>query len=291
MTGILDFLITVLRTSTPILYVALGVLVMQLSGVMNVGADGMMLVGAFSGVVGTYIFGNVWLGGLFAMVITGLFGLLFGLFTITLRANQVVVGVAFNILAVGMTTTLYRLIYGVNSSPGKITGYKGIVAGLSLPVFIGIALAFVLTWFMNRTKPGLKIRAVGENPLAVATVGLSVPKIRYFSTVMGSMIIGFGGAFLSTGLLSFFTEEMTASRGYIALAAVAFGRFKPLGVLLAVWVFGAGEALQYKLQATSSPIPTQFIQMIPYLITILALVFFVKKSSGPAALGEAYDKN
>lgn len=291
MTGILDFLITVLRTSTPILYVALGVLVMQLSGVMNVGADGMMLVGAFSGVVGTYIFGNVWLGGLFAMVITGLFGLLFGLFTITLRANQVVVGVAFNILAVGMTTTLYRLIYGVNSSPGKITGYQGIVAGLSLPVFIGIALAFVLTWFMNRTKPGLKIRAVGENPLAVATVGLSVPKIRYFSTVMGSMIIGFGGAFLSTGLLTFFTEEMTASRGYIALAAVAFGRFKPLGVLLAVWVFGAGEALQYKLQATSSPIPTQFIQMIPYLITILALVFFVKKSGGPAALGEAYDKN
>lgn len=291
MTAIFDFLITVLRTSTPILYVALGVLVMQLSGVMNVGADGMMLVGSFSGVVGTYIFGNVWLGGLFAMVITGLFGLLFGLFTITLRANQVVVGVAFNILAVGLTTTLYRLIYGVNSSPGKITGYKGIVAGLSLPVFIGIALAFVLTWFMNRTKPGLKIRAVGENPLAVATVGLSVPKIRYFSTVMGSMIIGFGGAFLSTGLLSFFTEEMTASRGYIALAAVAFGRFKPLGVLLAVWVFGAGEALQYKLQATSSPIPTQFIQMIPYLITILALVFFVKKSGGPAALGEAYDKN
>lgn len=291
MTAIFDFLITVLRTSTPILYVALGVLVMQLSGVMNVGADGMMLVGSFSGVVGTYIFGNVWLGGLFAMVITGLFGLLFGLFTITLRANQVVVGVAFNILAVGLTTTLYRLIYGVNSSPGKITGYKGIVAGLSLPVFIGIALAFVLTWFMNRTKPGLKIRAVGENPLAVATVGLSVNKIRYFSTVMGSMIIGFGGAFLSTGLLSFFTEEMTASRGYIALAAVAFGRFKPLGVLLAVWVFGAGEALQYKLQATSSPIPTQFIQMIPYLITILALVFFVKKSGGPAALGEAYDKN
>ena len=291
MNAVIDFIVSILRTSTPILYVALGVLVMQLSGVMNVGADGMMLLGCFSGVVGSYLFGNVWLGGLFAMVITGLFGLLFGLFTITLKTNQVVVGVAFNILSIGMTTTLYRLIYGVNASPTKIESFPPLFRGLSLPVFLGIGLVFVLTWFLNRTKPGLKIRAVGENPLAVDTVGLSVTKIRYLSTVLGAMIIGFGGAFLSTGLLTFFTEEMTASRGFIALAAVVFGRYKPAGILLAVWVFGAGDALQYKLQATSSPIPTQFIQMIPYLLTIIALVFFVRKSRGPAALGEAYHKN
>lgn len=291
MGAILDFVVSVLRTSTPILFVALGVLVMQTAGVMNVGAEGMMLMGSFSGIVGSYLFNNVWLGGIFAMLVTGFYGFLFGIFAISLKANQVVVGVAFNILSIGLTTTLYRLIYGVNAAPKKISSYPNIFRGLSLPVFLGIGLVFALTWFLNRTKPGLKIRAVGENPLAVDTVGLSVTKIRYLSTVLGAMIIGYGGAFLSTGLLSFFTEEMTTSRGFIALAAVVFGRYKPAGILFAVWVFGAGDALQFKLQATSSSIPTQFIQMIPYLLTIVALVFFVRKSRGPAALGKAYEKH
>lgn len=286
-----EFIISIFSNSTPIMFVALGILVMQMSGVLNIGADGMMLMGAFSAVVGSILFGNVWLGALFAMLVNAVFGLLFGFFTITLKANQTVVGVAFNILATGMTTTLYRVIFGLNSSPTKINSFGSVFLGLSLPVYIGIALAFVLWFFFNRTKPGLKIRAVGENPLAVDTVGLSVPKIRYFSTVLGAMIIGLGGAYLSTGLLSFFTEEMTASRGYIALAAVAFGKYKPLGVMLAVWVFGLGDAVQYKLAALGSSIPTQFIQMIPYVLTIVALVFFIKKSGGPAALGKAYNKN
>lgn len=289
--AIIEFILSILSNSTPIMFVALGVLVMQLSGVMNIGADGMMLMGAFFAVVGNGMFQNAWLGALFAMLVTGVYGLVFAFFTITLKANQVVVGVAFNILAVGMTTTLYRVIFGLNSAPTKTLGFGQIYSSLTLPVLLGIATAVFLWFFVNRTKPGLKIRAVGENPLAVDTVGLSVPKIRYFSTVAGAMVIGMGGAYLSTGLLSFFSEEMTASRGYIALAAVAFGRYKPLGVMMAVWVFGLGDAVQYKLAALGSAVPIQFIQMIPYVLTIVALVFFVKKSGGPAAIGKAYDKH
>ncbi len=290
MSTIIDLFLSMLRYSTPIMFAALGILIMQLSGVINIGAEGMMLTGAFFGYTGTYLFGNPWLGGLFSMVVTGVFGLLFGVFVIHLRANQVVVGVAFNILAVGLTTTLYRLVFGVNTSVVKIQSFPTLVGGLSVPVFLGIVLALFLLWFLKKTKPGLKIRSVGENPLAVDSVGLNVYKIRYFSTVLGAMVIGFGGAYLSTGLLTSFSEEMTASRGYIALAAVAFGKYNPVGVMLAVWVFGLGNALQYRLMATSSPIPTQFLQMIPYLLTIIALVCFVKKSGGPAALGKAYKK-
>ncbi len=290
METILDLLLSTLRYSTPIMFAALGILIMQSAGVINIGAEGMLLVGTFFGYTGTALLGNPWLGALVAMVATGLYGLLFGLFVIHLRANQVVVGVAFNILAVGLTTTLYRLGFGVNTSVISINGFEPLFEGLSVPVFVGIVLAFVLTWFFRKTKQGLMIRSVGENPLAVDSVGLNVYKIRYLSTLLGAMVIGFGGAYLSTGLLSTFSEEMTASRGYIALAAVAFGRYQPLGVLLAVWVFGLGSAVQFRLAALDSPIPIQFLQMIPYLLTIVAVVFFVKKSGEPAALGKSYKK-
>ena len=289
--GLVNFILTMLRTSTPILYVALGILIMHLSGVMNIGAEGMMLMGSFAGFAGTVLLGNVWLGAVFAMLITGIFSMLFALFAITLRANQVVVGVAFNILASGITTVLFRITFGVNSTPVKVQGFAPIFQGLSLPVFLGIAIALFLFWYLKRTKFGLKIRAVGENPLAVDTVGLSVSKIRYISIFIGAMLIGFGGAFLSTGALSFFTEDNTASRGYIALAAVTFGKYNPVGILLAVWVFGMGDAVQYTLQAVGSVVPYQFVQMIPYLLTIVTLVLFVKKSGEPAALGKAYNKN
>lgn len=290
MEEIFGFLKVVVNTSTPILFASLGILLMHLAGVLNIGAEGMMLMGAFSGMAGTYLFGNVWCGALFGMAVTGLTGLLFAFFTITMKANQTVVGVAFNILATGLTTTLYRMLFGISGSAPQLTGFQPVAAGLSLPVYLGIGMVLLLTVFLYKTKPGLKIRAAGENPRAVDSVGLSVTGIRYAGTVAGAMIIGFGGVYLSMGILSFFSEEMVTGRGYIALAAVIFGRYTAAGSLFAVLVFGVGEAFVYRFQAVGSGIPTQFILMIPYVLTVIIVAGFGKKSNEPEALGQPYEK-
>lgn len=289
MAELISFIGTVINISIPILFAALGVLVMQLSGVLNIGAEGMMLIGAFAGMAGTWIFGNVWLGALFVAAVSALTGLLFAFFTVTMKANQTVVGVAFNILSTGLTTTLFRILFGMNSGE-TLTGFQPIGGAFSLPVYIGFGAVVLITLFMYKTRPGLMIRAAGEHPKAVDSVGLSVTGIRYAATMAGAVIIGFGGMYLSMGILSFFSEEMVTGRGYIALAAVIFGRYTAAGTLLAVLVFGAGEAAVYRLQALGSAIPSQLILMIPYVLTILIVAGTGRRSGGPAALGEPYRK-
>ncbi len=290
MSVIESFLSVVFNSSTSILFAALGILLMHLSGVVNIGAEGMMLIGAFSGVVGSHLTSNVWLGGLFAMAVTGVVGLVYGYCTITYKANQVVVGIAFNILAQGLTTTLYRIVFGMNSSTMKVDAFSKLGA-FSTPVYVGLGFVIVMTVFLNKTKPGLKVRGAGEYPQAIDSMGISVNFTRYASVVAGSMIIGFGGAYLSLGQLSFFTENMTDGRGYIALAAVIFGRYTALGTWLAVLVFGAGEALTYRLQALNSGVPSQMILMIPYVLSIVVVAFFGQKGSGPEALGIPFSKD
>lgn len=289
MAELISFIGTVINISIPILFAALGVLVMQLSGVLNIGAEGMMLIGAFAGMAGTWIFGNVWLGALFVAAVSALTGLLFAFFTVTMKANQTVVGVAFNILSTGLTTTLFRILFGMNSGE-TLTGFQHIGGAFSLPVYMGFGAVVLITLFMYKTRPGLMIRAAGEHPKAVDSVGLSVTGIRYAATMAGAVIIGFGGMYLSMGILSFFSEEMVTGRGYIALAAVIFGRYTAAGTLLAVLVFGAGEAAVYRLQALGSAIPSQLILMIPYVLTILIVAGTGRRSGGPAALGEPYRK-
>lgn len=289
MAELISFIGTVINISIPILFAALGVLVMQLSGVLNIGAEGMMLIGAFAGMAGTWIFGNVWLGALFVAAVSAFTGLLFAFFTVTMKANQTVVGVAFNILSTGLTTTLFRILFGMNSGE-TLTGFQPIGGAFSLPVYMGFGAVVLITLFMYKTRPGLMIRAAGEHPKAADSVGLSVTGIRYAATMAGAVIIGFGGMYLSMGILSFFSEEMVTGRGYIALAAVIFGRYTAAGTLLAVLVFGAGEAAVYRLQALGSAIPSQLILMIPYVLTILIVAGTGRRSGGPAALGEPYRK-
>lgn len=289
MSVIESFLSVVFNSSASILFAALGILLMHLSGVLNIGAEGMMLIGAFSGVVGSYLTGNVWLGALFAMAMTGIVGLVYGYCTITCKANQVVTGIAFNILAIGVTTTLYRIVFGMNSSTMKVESFPRL-GPLSAPVYLGFLAVIVMTVFLSKTKPGLKVRGAGEYPLAMDSMGIRVNLTRYVSVVVGAMIIGLGGAYLSLGQLSFFTENMTDGRGYIALAAVIFGRYTAIGTWLAVLVFGAGEAMTYRLQALSSGIPSQMILMIPYVLSILVVAFFGQKGSGPVALGTPFSK-
>lgn len=286
--SIISFLGATIRTSTPILFVALGILITQSSGILNMGGEGMMLIGAFSGVVGTYATGNVWIGTLIAILVTGFVGLIHAYICIEFQVNQVVLGVAFNILGSGITTTLSRSIFGTNSTPVKLDSFSNIAFGFSLPVYIGFILVGITSILLYKTKAGLKIRAAGEHPKAVDTVGLSVPKIRYLSSILGAMLIGFGGAFLSLGQLNFFTEDMVNGRGYIALAAVAFGKYTPFGTMLAVLLFGAGDSLQYRLQVANNIIPFQFAVMIPYVLTIIALAGFIRKAAKPAALGKPY---
>ncbi len=289
MGSVFGFLEVVINSSTSILFGALGILIMQLAGVMNIGAEGMMLIGAFSGVVGSSITGNVWMGALFALVITGVTGLVYGFCTITMKANQVVVGIALNIFGEGITTTLYRMIFGMDSDSTKVDSFHT-VGPFNIPVYIGILMVILLTVFLYKTKCGLQIRGAGEYPKAIDSVGMNVNRIRYLSVVAGSMIIGLGGAYLSLGDLSFFTENMVSGRGYIALAAVIFGRYTAVGTWLAVLVFGAGEAMVYRFQAASIGVPTQMILMIPYLLTVIAVAAFGHKGNGPAALGIPWSK-
>lgn len=290
MSSLVSFLNVVINTSTPILFAALGILLMHLSGVINIGAEGMMLIGAFSGVAGSYLFGNAWAGLLFAISVSGLVGLAFAYFTVTMKANQVVVGIAFNIIAEGLTTTLYRTLFGMKQGTSKVDAFEKIGGGFPAPVYIGFFCVLLMTIFLYKTKSGLKVRATGEYPLAADSVGLSVTKIRYLSTIAGSMLIGVGGSYLSLGILSFFTENMVTGRGYIALAAVIFGRYTPVGSCLAVLIFGIGEAMQYRLQAVGSGIPTQMLLMIPYILTLVVVSIFGQKSAGPKALGIAFSK-
>lgn len=284
-----DFIIVMLRDSTSILFVALGILVMQLSGIINIGAEGMMLLGAFSGILGVYFSGSRLIGLLFALVVLAFFGLLFGFLTIYRKGNQVVVGVAFNILAEGITTTLSRQIFGTGSQ-SSIKGFPTSVLGLSSMTYAAIVLVFILYFFFNQTNLGLRIRACGEYPTAVDVAGINVYRIQLFAVIFGSMIIALGGCSLSMAQMNSFSELMSGGRGYIALAAVALGQYKPFGVFFASLLFGASNTIQYTLQASITKFPAPIIRMLPYLITTIAVIISGRNSREPASLGLKYVK-
>lgn len=305
MNTIITFISTDIRMMTPILITALGLVYGERSGVLNIGAEGIMLVGTFAGYAGAVFTGSVWGGMLIAIASGLLLGIIFAFLTVTLRADQTVVGAAFNILGVGLSTTLNRAIFGINSSIEPIEQLKAInvpwlnnlpVVGkllfsYNILVYVTIAFAFILQFVMFRTKLGLKVRAVGENPKACDTLGINVFRIRYGAVLYSCMMAGLAGAYLSTVQLSKFSENMVSGRGFMALSAVVFGRYSPLGVLVACLVFGAGQALEVKLAATQINVPDQILQMVPYVLTILALVISAGRTKGPAAETIPYEKD
>lgn len=301
---ITNFLASDFRTATPILLAAIGLVYGQRAGIVNIGAEGMMLTGALAAVVGSYWFGNAWAGALLAMFSALLISLIFAYLTISVRADQVVVGTAINILGLGLTTSFARVIFGVNTAPPKIDAFNPIAVPVlsRIPligpvlfqqnalVYIALIAVPIAFFILFKTDIGLKVRAVGEHPKAADTVGINVYRVRYGSVMVSGLFSGLAGAYVSLGLLSFFTENMVAGRGFIALAAVIFGKYNPVGALGASLLFGAGEALQYRLQASGTDIPFQFLLMVPYVLTILALCGFVGKSQAPAASGQPYVK-
>ncbi len=294
---ITNFLTADIRTATPLLLAALGLVFSERAGIVNIGTEGIMLIGALLGCVGAHMSGSSFVGALMAIFGGLVMSLIFAFFTITLRSNQIVVGTAFNIFAGGFTITLNRLLL----NGAKVKGYANLpIPGLSqipvagnvlfnwsLPVYFAF-ICVPLCWFvLQRTNIGLKVRAVGEYPKACDTVGINVFRIRYGAVLFSGMMAGLAGSFVSMGQLSSFTEGMVSGKGFMALAVCVFGNYSPKTVLLAALLFGAADALKYRLLTTSLGGYYQFLNMLPYLITIVALCMFAKRSNKPACSGVA----
>lgn len=298
------YLASDIRMATPILFAGLGLLITNRSGLLNIGAEGTMLMSTLMAVVGSFYSGSVWVGLLCALLTGAFMGLLFALFTVTVKANQIVIGVALNILGSGLSATLNRIIFGVSTTVTKFDAFKNVKIPLlgdipllgeaffnhMIPVYIAFILVPVISYFLFRTQAGLNLRSVGDNPRVADTLGINVYKVQYIASIIGSILIAFGGAYLSMGLVSSFSEEMVAGRGYIALAAVIFGKYKPKGVMLASVIFVAGNVLSNILQVSGMPIPYTLLTMIPYVLTVIALAAFAKGAVAPASLGKPYKR-
>lgn len=302
---IVTFFTAAVRTSTPLLIAALGLLYGQRAGIRNIGAEGMMLIGAIVGVAGSYYTGNPWIGALLAAIAGALTSSIFAFLVVTARAYPPVCGTAINLFGLGISTTLARVIFGMNTKMPEIPSFSPLAVPVlsEIPflgpvifrqnplVYLTIIILPIAHYILFKTELGLKIRAVGENPRACDTVGINVYAIRYGTIILGGFMSGLAGAYVSMALLSFFTENMIAGRGFIALAVVTCGNFNPLGALAASLLFGAGEAVQYRIQALSEGIPYQFAAMVPYVLTLLALSGVIGKPvQPPAASGVPYVK-
>ena len=302
--GIIAFVIaSTLRAATPLTFAALGGVFSERSGVVNIGLEGILLFGAFFGVYGSYLTGNPWIGVLFGAFFGGLTALIHAFVSIEFQANQVVSGTAINMLAASGTALLVERLFhtiGQTNPVTKIADWEipllkdipffGDAFGRLNPlVYLAIVLVILTNYFMFKSTMGLRIRAVGENPEAAATVGISVRKIRYFSVVMSGILGGIGGAYLSLGAMDMFKDNMSAGRGFIALAAMITGKWNPVGAFLACLLFGFAEALEGQFQILGLDVPKQFLHMMPYALTILLILGVVGRSTAPAADGVVYE--
>lgn len=293
-----NFLAADIRVATPLLLAALGLVFSERAGLVNIGTEGIMLSGACLGCLGSLIFGSSIAGTLFAVMGGAILGLIFAYFTISLHSNQTVVGLSLNLIASGLTVTLNRLFlnsakitpYPIVEIPllSKIPYLSDILFKWQLPVYLAFILVPVCHFVLYKTNIGLKIRAVGEQPKACDTVGINVFKVRYGTVIFSGMMSGLAGSFISMGLLSSFGEDMVAGRGFMALAVCVFGNYSPIGVMMAALVFGAASAAS--LRIPTNIIPYQFIDMLPYIITIIALCAFSKKSNKPKYSAVPYRK-
>ncbi|WP_197035205.1 ABC transporter permease [Oceanivirga salmonicida] len=270
----------------PILITAVGACLCELSGVVNIGLEGMMLSGAFAAAVVNIYTGNPYLGILFGIIIGGLVSLIHAVISINLKGNQIVSGVAINLFALSTTGFLIKLLFNAaGSTPSAPTTANK----MAVLIFI-YALAISVYFIVYKTVFGLRLRSVGEHPLAADTVGISVYKYRYIGVILSGMFAGLGGAYMSTVVLQQFINNMSAGRGFIALAAMIFGKWNPLGAILASLLFAFGQAFSDYAKSSSIAIPQQFLSMIPYILTLIVLVGFIGKARPPKAGGKPYEK-
>ena len=307
-----------LRVATPLIFAALAGLFSERSGVVDIGLEGKMLVGAFTAATVAAVSNSAWLGLLMALLASVGFALLHGFACITPRGNQVVSGVAINILASGLTVVLGLAWFHQGGSTPPLTQdqrftaidlpfaqqladvpvlglfYSELLSGHNILVYLALALVPLSWWVLYRTRFGLRLRAVGENPKAVDTAGISVLGLRYRAVIIAGILCGFAGAYLSTAQNAQFIRDMTAGQGFMALAALIFAKWRPWPILLACLLFGFLDAVAVRLQGVSLPViglvPVQLIEALPYILTVILLAGFIGKANPPKAIGLPYVK-
>lgn len=289
MNDLMTILLITLTYSTPLIFGALGGVISEKSGVVNIGIEGMMTIGAFVGAAAAYILGNPWLGFLAGGFAGAIFGLVHAFASITFRADQTVSGIAINMIGAGLSLFLSKIIFSgaVNTPPleDKLPKYFGIEA----VTYIAVILTILMWIFIYKTKWGLRLLSVGEHPAAADTLGINVFKTRYFAVIMSGFLSGLGGAAVTLSLVSSFSPTAIAGQGFIALAAVIFGKWTPHGAASSAIIFGLAQAITIYLGGDSF-IPSQIMAMFPYVLTIIILVVFVGKSEAPKADGVPYEK-
>ncbi len=294
---------TTLQYATLLLLPAMGGVISERSGVVNIAMEGMMLSGAFFAVVADLAWHNPWLATLVAILAGGIMALIHAVVSIRYRADQIVSGIAINILAAGLTVYLVNKVYGVQDV-GHL-GQKDLLPFVSIPllsripfvgpvlfqqnviVYVALILLVVVNVVLFRTRLGLRVRAVGEHPQAADTAGINVYRLRYGAVIVSGLLSGLAGAFLSIGLSNTFTPNMTEGRGYIALAAMIFGKWTPVGAFVACLIFGLGQALYDN--NSFIPVSQYLLSMLPYILTLVVLAGLVGRSSPPAADGIPYE--
>ena len=289
--GAMLFIAQTLRIAIPYLFAAAGGVVTERAGLSGLTLEGYMLGGAFGAALGSYYGHNAWAGVLVGALAGVALALLYGVSAIRFRADQVVVGIAINLLAIGLTRFFLRLAFGSSSNSPRVPGFGNEQSGIGFAalaanpmVWIGLVSIPIVGWMLYRTPLGLRMRAVGEHPAAAVSVGIPVTRVRYTAVALSGLLAGLGGVYLALDQHQF-TDQMTAGRGFIALAATIFGRWDPLRVGIACLLFAAAEALQIQLQGAQL-VPAQFVEMIPYVLTIIALAGVVGRAVPPGALGK-----
>lgn len=300
-TVLIGILASGIRLATPYLYAAIGETFGQRSGVLNLGVEGQMLLGAFAAFYVALKTGNLWLGLFAAMVVGALMGLAMAFVSIDLQAKQGISGIGFYLFGLGTSDLLFRALIG---SVETLSGFQPVAIPVlsTIPVLgqvffrqnllvYGAFLLVPVAWFvLNKTTLGLKIRAVGENPQAADSLGVSVRGVRYLTVTMGGVFSGIAGASLSIALLNVFQQNLTSGQGFIAVALVYFGGWRPWGVLLGALLFSMVNSLQLWIQVLGIPVPSDIAVMMPYVLTIVALVVSMQRLRSPAALTKAFER-
>lgn len=299
---------TTLMYSTPLIYTALGGVISENSGVVNIGLEGMMTIGALIGATVGFYSGNPWIAFFAAGLSGGVLALFHAIASVSFGADQVVSGIALNFLGPGLALFLSRLFFEgatmtksiplSNKMPRPFHGlftqnsFFDLVFNQYATVYVALFLVFVFWYLLYKTKLGLRIRAVGEHPKAADTLGINIYKIRYLCVILSGIMAAFGGASMSLAIVSNFTPTLVSGHGFIALAAMIFGKWKPQGAMWACLLFGASNGLVVYLGRAGSPIviSQQLLSMIPYVLTLIILTGFVGRSSAPAASGLPYEK-
>lgn len=299
---ILSMLGSTLRISLPITLCGLGALYSERCGVLNIGMEGIMLLGAFFSALGSYVSGSPYVGLLFAVFSGGVIGLLHGVLTVKFHTNHIINGVAINLLGDGLSILLLSIVWGNKGKSTEVAGFKTLdnilpekmfiiselFGSLNILYVIMVVLILFSYFYIFKTKWGLRLRVIGDKPQVADTMGINVERSQIFYVTVGSVLASVAGASLSIGSIHYFSKGMVAGRGYMAIAAMVFGMWHPILLFLSGLFFGFVQAVQIRLQFLA--IPVQFVEIIPYLVTIIMLVATSKKNKGPKNAGKFFQR-